>query len=144
MPAPSPRPQVVRFGGLALDLRSGELTKNGTQLLLAEQPFRILTRLVRHPGTLVTRDDLCRELWAETTFVDFEHGLNAAVKRLREALGESAAAPRFIETLPRRGYRFIAAVDGGIFDIRTGRSSQRAVRASWRDTTTACAAMRRR
>jgi DNA-binding winged helix-turn-helix (wHTH) protein len=113
MPATFSRPQVVRFGGLALDLRSGELIKNGTRLLLPEQPFRILTLLVRQPGTLVTRDDLRRELWAEDTFVDFEHSLNAAVKRLREALGESATTPRFIETLPRRGYRFIAAVDGG-------------------------------
>jgi DNA-binding winged helix-turn-helix (wHTH) protein/predicted RNA methylase len=103
----------VRFGDLALDLRSGELTKSGTRLLLPEQPFRILRLLVREPGTLVTRDDLRRELWAENTFVDFEHSLNAAVKRLRKALGESTTTSRFIETLPRRGYRFVAAVDRG-------------------------------
>jgi len=103
--------QVVRFGDYGLDLRSGELLHNGSRLLLAEQPFRILALMVRQPGTLVTRDDLRRELWTEDTFVDFEHSLNAAVKRLREALGDSAVTPRFIETLPRRGYRFIGDVD---------------------------------
>jgi DNA-binding winged helix-turn-helix (wHTH) protein/ubiquinone/menaquinone biosynthesis C-methylase UbiE len=113
MPGRTSRPQVARFGDLALDLRSGELVRNGHRLLLPEQPFRILALLLRQPRTLVTRDDLRRELWADDTFVDFEHSLNAAVKRLREALGDSAATPRFIETLPRRGYRFIAAVDAG-------------------------------
>jgi DNA-binding winged helix-turn-helix (wHTH) protein len=111
MPGQTPRPQVVRFGDLALDLRSGELIRNGHRLLLPEQPFRILGLLIRQPRTLVTRDDLRRELWADDTFVDFEHSLNAAVKRLRETLGDSAETPRFIETLPRRGYRFIATVD---------------------------------
>jgi DNA-binding winged helix-turn-helix (wHTH) protein len=111
MPATSSLPQVVRFGSLALDLRSGELTKNGRRLLMSEQPFRILTLLVRQPGTLVTREDLCRALWTDNTFVDFEHSLNAAVRRLRAALGESATGARFIETLPRRGYRFIADVE---------------------------------
>ena len=111
MPDPSSGPQVVRFGDYALDLRSGELLHNGSRLLLGEQPFRILALMVRQPGTLFTRDDLRRELWSEDTFVDFEHSLNAAVKRLREALGDSAVAPRFIETLPRRGYRFIGDVD---------------------------------
>jgi len=111
VPDLSSGPQVVRFGDYALDLRSGELLQNGSRLLLAEQPFRILALMVRQPGTLFTRDDLRRELWAEDTFVDFEHSLNAAVKRLREALGDSAVTPRFIETLPRRGYRFIGDVD---------------------------------
>ncbi len=101
----------VRFGGFGLDLRSGELTRNGRRLLLPEQPFRILALLVRSPGSLVTRDDLRRELWRQDTFVDFEHSVNAAIKRLREALGDSAAKPRFVETLPRRGYRFKAAVE---------------------------------
>ena len=80
-------------------------------MLLPVQPFRILALLVRSPGTLVTRDDLRRALWRDDTFVDFEHSLNAAIKRLRHALGDPAAKPRFIETLPRRGYRFIAPVD---------------------------------
>jgi len=103
----------VRFSDYTLDLLSGELLRNGTRLLLPEQPFRILALLVRQWGTLVTRDDLRRELWPEDTFVDFEHSLNAAVKRLREALGDSATTPRFIETLPRRGYRFIGEVTVG-------------------------------
>lgn len=106
-------PQLARFLDCTLDLRSGELHRNGRRLLLPEQPFRILSLLIRQPGALVTRDDLRRELWPDDTFVDFEHGLNAAIKRLREALGDSAVAPRFIETLPRRGYRFIGdRVDG--------------------------------
>jgi TolB-like protein/DNA-binding winged helix-turn-helix (wHTH) protein/lipopolysaccharide biosynthesis regulator YciM len=111
MPAPTNGPEFVRFGDFVLDLRSGELAKSGgDRTLLADQPFRLLATLVRQPGVLVTRDDLRRELWADDTFVDFEHSLNAAIKRLREVLGDSATAPRFIETLPRRGYRFIAPV----------------------------------
>ncbi|RPH64732.1 MAG: hypothetical protein EHM78_26290 [Myxococcaceae bacterium] len=102
-----PGSQVVRFADFALDLRSGELIRDGNRVLLPEQPFRILTLLVRQPGSVVTREDLRREIWRDNTFVDFEHGLNAAVKRLRTMLGDSATAPRFIETLPRRGYRFI-------------------------------------
>jgi DNA-binding winged helix-turn-helix (wHTH) protein/SAM-dependent methyltransferase len=105
--------QFVRFGDFALDLRSGELTKNNNRLLLPEQPFRILALLVRSPGGLVTREQLRRELWRQDTFVDFEHSLNAAIKRLRQALGDSAARPQFIETVPRRGYRFKATVDAG-------------------------------
>ena len=101
---------VVRFGDFALDLQSGELTRKHNRFLLPDQPFRILARLVRSPGALVTRDDLRRELWRQDTFVDFEHSLNAAIKRLRHALGDSARSPQFIETLPRRGYRFKAAV----------------------------------
>jgi TolB-like protein/DNA-binding winged helix-turn-helix (wHTH) protein/Tfp pilus assembly protein PilF len=104
-------PEIVRFGDFALDLRSGELARNGDRILLPDQPFRLLVTLVRQPGELVTRDSLRRELWADDTFVDFEHSLNAAIKRLREALGDSALTPRFIETLPRRGYRFIAVVE---------------------------------
>ena len=106
-------PELVRFGDFTLDLRSGELTGNGRRRLLPEQPFRILTLLVRAPGSLVTRDDLRRELWRQDTFVDFEHGLNAAIKRLRQLLGDSAGRSQFVETLPRRGYRFKAAVDAG-------------------------------
>jgi Tol biopolymer transport system component/DNA-binding winged helix-turn-helix (wHTH) protein len=101
----------VRFDHFELDLQSGELCHHGNRLLLSDQPFRLLAILLRQRGSLVTREDLRHELWPEGTFVDFERSLNAAVKRLREALGDSAAAPRFIETLPRRGYRFIATVD---------------------------------
>ena len=113
MTATAVGPQLARFLDCTLDLRSGELHQNGHRLLLPEQPFRILSMLIRQPGALVTRDDLRRELWPEDTFVDFEHGLNAAIKRLREALGDSAATPRFIETLPRRGYRFIGDLENG-------------------------------
>jgi Tol biopolymer transport system component/DNA-binding winged helix-turn-helix (wHTH) protein len=101
---------VVRFGDFKLDLQSGELAHNGSRVLLPDQPFRLLAILIRQRGVLVTRDHLRRELWPEGTFVDFEPSLNAAVKRVREALGDSATAPRFIETLPKRGYRFIAPV----------------------------------
>lgn len=103
--------RAVRFGDFTLDLQSGELFRNGTRLLMPEQPFRILALMVRQPGALLTRDDLRRALWPEDTFVDFEHSLNAAIKRLRETLGDSATAPRFIETLPRRGYRFIGNLE---------------------------------
>ena len=113
MPTIADDPHFVRFGSFALDLRSGELTKNDNRLLLPEQPFRILALLVRSPGALVTREHLRRELWRPDTFVDFEHSLNAAIKRLRQALGDSAATPQFIETLPRRGYRFKAVVNAG-------------------------------
>src|SRR3954447_24435632 len=105
--------EVVRFGDFALDLRSGELVRNGGErILLPDQPFLLLTALLRQPGVLVTRDSLRHQLWADDTFVDFERSLNAAIRRLREALGDSAAGPRFIETLPRRGYRFMAPVEG--------------------------------
>src|SRR5262245_58515121 len=104
--------QIIRFADFELDLGSGELRKSGGDpVLLAEQPFRILATLIRQSGNLVTRDELRRELWPEDTFVDFEHSLNAAIKRLREALGDSATAPRFIKTIPRRGYRFVAPTE---------------------------------
>jgi Tol biopolymer transport system component/DNA-binding winged helix-turn-helix (wHTH) protein len=113
MPLTPSDSQVVRFGAFVLDLRSGELAQNGRRVLLPDQLFRVLALLVRQPGSLVTREELCHELWRDDTFVDFDHGLNAAIKRLREALGDSAASPRFVETLPRRGYRFIAPVGEG-------------------------------
>lgn len=100
---------LIRFGAFEVDLRSGELRKNGMRIHLAEQPLQVLALLLEHPGEVVTREELRQCLWSSDTFVDFEHGLNAAVKRLREALGDSADNPRFIETIPRRGYRFIAS-----------------------------------
>ena len=103
---------VIRFGTFEVDRRSGELRKAGVRIPLQDQPFRVLTRLLEHPGEVVMREALQRELWPDNTFTDFEHGLNAAIKRLRDALGDSADSPRFIETLPRRGYRFIAPVVG--------------------------------
>lgn len=107
MPLP---PHTVRFGPFELDLNTAELRNNGATSKLAEQPFQILAELVQHPGDVVTRDELRQRLWHSDTFVDFEYGLNAAVKRLREVLSDSADSPRYIETIPRRGYRFIAAV----------------------------------
>jgi len=103
-----PNPQVVRFGTFEVDLRLGELRKNGIRVKLTGQPFQILVILLEHPGDLVTRKQLQRRLWPSDTFVDFDRGLNAAINRVREALGDSAENPRFVETLPRRGYRFIA------------------------------------
>ena len=105
-------PKVVRFGTYEVDLRSGELRKNGLKVRLTGQPFQILTILLECPGELVAREELQRRLWPRDTFVDFDSGLNAAVNRVREALGDSAENPRFVETLPKRGYRFIGQVEG--------------------------------
>ena len=101
----------VRFGPFQLDLRAAELHNNGTTARLPEQPFQILVELVGHPGEVVTREELRQRLWHSDTFVDFEHGLNSAVKRLRVALGDSAESPRYIETLPRHGYRLMVPVE---------------------------------
>jgi TolB-like protein/DNA-binding winged helix-turn-helix (wHTH) protein/Flp pilus assembly protein TadD len=105
-----PSPRLIRFGVFELDLRSGELQKQGRKIRLEGQPVQILICLLENPGELVTRDELHRKLWPADTFVNFEHGLNTAVKRLRQALNDSADSPRFVETLPRRGYRFIAPI----------------------------------
>ncbi len=105
-----PSSRLIRFGVFELDLRSGELQKQGRKIRLEGQPVQILICLLESPGELVTREDLHRKLWPADTFVNFEHGLNAAVKRLRQALNDSADNPRFVETLPRRGYRFIAPI----------------------------------
>jgi Tol biopolymer transport system component/DNA-binding winged helix-turn-helix (wHTH) protein len=104
-------PRVIRFGPFELDSRTGELRKSGLRLTLQDQPLQVLTTLLERSGDLVTREELRQRLWASDTFVDFDQGLNAAVKRLRQVLGDSAETPRFIETLPRRGYRFIGPVD---------------------------------
>ena len=101
-------PHVVRFGEYELDLSAGDLYKGGVRLKLRDQSFKVLTILLEHPGQVVTREELRRRLWPADVFVDFENDLNSAVGRLREALSDSADHPRFIETLPRRGYRFIA------------------------------------
>jgi Tol biopolymer transport system component/DNA-binding winged helix-turn-helix (wHTH) protein len=103
--------RIIRFGVFEVDLRSGELRKSGLKLKLTGQPFQVLTILLENPGEVVTREELQKRLWPDT-FVDAEHNLNAAVNRIREALDDSAENPRFVETLPRRGYRFIAPVDG--------------------------------
>ena len=102
--------EVFRFGTFEVDVRAGELRKQGVRIKLQEQPFRVLTILLRQPGGLVTRDELRSQIWPADTFVDFDNSLNTSINKLREALGDSADSPRFIETLPRRGYRFIEPV----------------------------------
>src|SRR4029077_1312630 len=101
---PSP---ILRFGVFEVDVRAGELRKNGAKIRLQQQPFQVLLALLSRPGDVVTREELRQQLWPADTFVDFDHSLNAAIKRLRDALGETADTPVFIETLPRRGYRFL-------------------------------------
>jgi cholera toxin transcriptional activator len=107
MAEPVPSAPVVRFGVFEANLRSGELRKHGIRIRLQEQPFQILALLLERPGELVTREELRQRLWPSDTFVDFDHGLNTAVNKLREALADSAATPRFVETLARRGYRYV-------------------------------------
>ena len=102
----------VRFGVFEIDLDSGELRKQGIKIKLHDQPFKILAMLVERPGEVITREELCQRLWAADTFVDSDLGLYSAVMKLRAALGDSAENPRFIETLPRRGYRLIVPVEG--------------------------------
>ena len=111
MQEPASTAYRVQFGPFALDLRSSELLKGSTRLKVPSQSIQILTALLEQPGELVTRDQLRARLWPSDTFVDFEHGLNAAIRRLREALGDSADTPVYIETLPRRGYRFIGPIE---------------------------------
>ena len=103
---------VVRFGAFEVDLRVGELRRNGVKAKLQNQPFQILAMLLERPGEVVTREQLHARLWSADTFVDFDNGLNSAIRRLRDALGDTAENPTFVETLGRRGYRFIAAVEG--------------------------------
>jgi DNA-binding winged helix-turn-helix (wHTH) protein len=110
MGTPAESESSVRFGEFKLDLRTRELRSNGNRSYLQEQPFQVLAALLDRPGQLVTRDELMKELWSSDTFVDFDQSLNKAVNRLREALDDSADRPRFIETVPRRGYRFIGPV----------------------------------
>ena len=103
--------QVARFGPFEVDVRSRELKKGGVRVRLQDQPFQILAMLIEHAGDVVTREQIRDRLWPDGTFVDFEHSMNAAIKRLRAALGDAADNPRFVETLHRRGYRFLAAVE---------------------------------
>src|SRR3989454_1715345 len=104
--------RVLQFGAFEVDLRAGELRKSGARIKLQEQPFQILVMLLERPGDVLTREELRQKLWPADTFVDFDNGLNTAIKKLRDTLGDSADSPRFIETLPKRGYRFIYPVNG--------------------------------
>lgn len=103
--------RIVRFGVFEVDVATGELRKGGARIKLQEQPFQLLRILLEHPGEVVSREELRERLWPEDTFVDFDRSLNTAASRLREALGDSASSPRFIETLPKRGYRFLGSVE---------------------------------
>jgi cholera toxin transcriptional activator len=100
-----------RFGIFEVDSATGELRRNGVRVKLHSQPLQVLFMLLDRPGEMLTREEICRELWPAGTFVDYEHGVNSAVNRLREALGDKASNPRFVETLARRGYRFLAPVE---------------------------------
>jgi DNA-binding winged helix-turn-helix (wHTH) protein len=106
-------PATFRFGDFELDADAGELRRNSRRVKLQPQPFKLLLLLVRRPGALVSRDEIRRELWPEGTFVDFDQAVNFAVKQIRDALGDAAERPLYLETVPRRGYRFIAPVNPG-------------------------------
>src|SRR5579864_2709927 len=108
-----PASNVVRFGDFVVDLRTGELLKDRTKIRLQVQPFQVLALLLSCPGEMVTREELREKLWPENTVVDFDDGLNTAIRKLRQVLGDSPEHPKYIETLPRRGYRFIRSVDEG-------------------------------
>ena len=134
MASPSEDRRIIRFGAFELDVSSGELRKQGLKTRLPPQSFQVLQRLLERPREVVTREELRQELWPADTFVDFEMGVSSAVKKLREALGDSAENPRFVETIPRRGYRFIAGADpptisapdsGGIPDLGAPRPEAR-------------------
>src|ERR1019366_3278310 len=103
--------RLLRFGVFEVDLTAGELRKNGARIRLQEQPFQVLAALLQNAGQVVTRDELRERIWPADTFVDFDHSLNTAVNKIRESLGDSASSPRFVETLARRGYRFVAPVE---------------------------------
>src|ERR1700726_752882 len=112
----------LRFGVFELDLLAGELRKHGLRVRLQEQPFQVLAMLLSHAGEVVTREQLQKKLWSADTFVDFDHGLNKAINKIRDALGDSAESPRFLETVSRRGYRFLAEVkdvDAGSLPVPT-------------------------
>ena len=104
--------RIIRFSTFEVDLHTGELRQRGQRVKLQEQPLHVLAALLERPRELVTREDLQKKLWPADTFVDFDHSLNAAIRRLRDALGDSAEKPRFVETVARRGYRFLAPLNG--------------------------------
>jgi TolB-like protein/DNA-binding winged helix-turn-helix (wHTH) protein len=124
---------AIRFGVFEVDLRAGELRKQGVKIKLQDQPFQLLQILLERPGEVVTRNEIQRRIWPSDTFVDFEGGVNNAVKRLREALGDGAGNPRYIETLPRKGYRFIGSLNGHVAPAAQ-------VRQVWPKVTLACVA----
>src|SRR5580693_3343254 len=113
MPTSELGARLLRFDNFELDVRTGELCKHGVRLRLRGQPLQVLAALLKRAGDVVTREELRAQVWTTDTFVDFDHSLHNAIARLREVLGDSTERPRYIETLPRRGYRFIAPVEAG-------------------------------
>jgi len=111
MSSPAPAPRVVRFDVFHADLCAGELYKSGRRVKLQIQPFQALALLLERPGEVVTREEFEKRLWPGDTFVDFDHSLNTAIRKLRQALGDNKKKPRFVETLPKRGYRFVGTLD---------------------------------
>src|ERR1700687_3489491 len=124
MGSPATVARILHFGVFEVDLKACELRKHGLRVKLPEQPFQVLVVLLEKPGEIVTREELRNRLWPGDTFVDFDHGLNNAVMRLREVLGDASENPRFVETIPRRGYRFIAPVVGSAFPESTTTDSE--------------------
>jgi cholera toxin transcriptional activator len=114
-------PAIYRFGVFELDPAAGQLRRNGLRVKLHSQPLQVLSMLLDRPGEILTREEICRELWPDGIFVDYEHGVNSAVNRLREALGDKASNPRFIETQARRGYRFLCPVERIARDVEQSR-----------------------
>jgi cholera toxin transcriptional activator len=119
--------RIARFGVFELDLNAGELRKSGVKLRLQGQPFQVLALLLERAGDVVTREELRQKLWPSDTFVDFDHSVNTAINKVREALGDSASSPRYVETLARRGYRFIAPVQNEPAQTELGKSNSRLV-----------------
>jgi DNA-binding winged helix-turn-helix (wHTH) protein len=129
---PATAPHILRFAAFELDLARGELRSQGRRLKLQPQPFKLLVLLVRRPGALVTRDEIRQGLWADGTHVDFDQAVNFAIRQVRDVLGDSAERPVFIETVPRRGYRFIAPVESGERGLDDG-PSVRLQKALWQN-----------
>ena len=124
MPDPQNQNRIARFGAFELNFKAGELRKSGARLRLQEQPFQVLALLLERAGDVVTREELRQKLWPSDTFVDFDHSLNTAINKVREVLGDSASSPRYVETLARRGYRFIAPVQANVPAESTHASTQ--------------------
>lgn len=115
--------RYVRFGSFEADVERGELRREGARVRLQEKPFQVLAVLLEQAGELVTRDELCQRLWPSDSTVNYDANLNTALNKLRQALGDSADAPAYIETVPRRGYRFVAEVEGASMSLRTARGN---------------------
>ena len=133
---PSLHVETSRFGQFELDVTAGELRRNSARVRLQPQPFKLLVLLARRAGALVAREDIRSELWPDGTFVDFDQSVNFAIKQIREVLGDSAERPLYIETVPRRGYRFIAPIEAGVRDsapaaVPAGTTTVRLQKALW-------------